>query len=405
MVRTAYIDATLGASGDMLLGALVDAGVALDALTEELGHLGLEGWRLEAAPVSRQGFAATKVDVVLEPNDARRTLQQILTLIERSSLPRADRAAASRVFTLLGEAEAAVHGRPIQESELHEVGALDAIIDIVGCVVGLRLLEVDDVTCSSISTGSGTIRSAHGTLPVPPPAVLEIAKRSGLPLNAARPDEPNTELVTPTAAALMGALATSTARPRMRVERIGVGAGRKDFHGWPNVVRLWVSEPSGSGLATRPVVLLEANVDDMIGEHVPFLETRLRAAGALDVWWSSVQMKKGRPGLQLTVIAAEQDAESLAGTLLTHSSTLGVRSTSVVRYEAEREVIEVQTSLGHAQVKVKRLPGRPPSVAAEFETARALAEQHGVPIASVYDLIEEAARAAIAGDAGDPPRG
>jgi uncharacterized protein (TIGR00299 family) protein len=391
--RTAYLDPVSGISGDMLLGAIIAAGVEPGDLAAALEPLALPGWRIEAAPVRRAGFAATAVTVHLEGDAPPRTLRDILDLIERSGLPRADRAQAAAVFRLLGEAEAAVHGAPSAEAaHLHEVGAVDAIVDICGAVAGLRLLGVERLACGPLPLGAGSVRAAHGRLPVPAPAVLEIAARAQLPLAAPRQDEPRIELTTPTGAAIVAALATFE-RPALTLERVGVGAGRRDLDGWPNVLRLWLGRaapaaPSAAvSVSTRSLVLVETNVDDMPAEHVPYLEERLREAGARDVWWSAAQMKKGRPGVQISAVAEAAAEQPLALAMLRHSSTLGVRVTPLTRYEAAREELRFDSSLGPAAVKVKRLPGAPPTVAPEYESARALATRHGLPLAEVYRLL------------------
>lgn len=395
-MRAAYVDPVSGASGDMLLGALLDAGVDIDALRAELEALALPGWSLDAERVHRAGFAATRALVRIEPGPPSRTLGEVLAIIERSTLPAADRRHATEVFTLLGEAEAAAHGRPDAASaHLHEVGAVDAIIDVVGTVVGLRLLGIERLYCGPLPLGSGTVRAAHGRLPVPAPAVLAIAARSGIPLAAPREGEPTMELVTPTGAALLATLATFY-RPALGLDAIGIGAGGRDVEGWPNVLRLWVGEMAAAGgLVTRPLVLVETDVDDMLPEHVPYLEARLREAGARDVWWSAVQMKKGRPGVQITVVADAALEQEIVLALLRDSSTLGVRTTAVTRYEAEREVLTFDCSLGPVAVKVKRLPGEPPRVAPEYEACAPLAEQHGLPLAEVYRIVTNEALARL----------
>ena len=194
--------------------------------------------------------------------------------------------------------------------------------------------------------------------------------------------------------AILGATAEFE-RPALRLDRTGIGAGTRDPEGWPNVVRLWIGEAEERTAGLRPIALLETNVDDMPGEHLPFLEARLREAGALDVWWTAVQMKKGRPGLQITAVALREDADAVAASLLEHSPTLGVRATELLRHEAEREVFEFESSLGPAAVKVKRLPGEPPRAAPEYESARALAERSGLPIAEVYALLTREALEAL----------
>ena len=412
--RTAYLDPVSGISGDMLLGAIVAAGLAPDDLAAALEPLRLPGWRIEAAPTQRAGFAATAVTVHRDGDPPSRTLSDILDLIARSGLPPADRARAARVFRLLGEA--AVHGAGSPErappgqtdgprqsaapealptGTLHEVGAVDAIVDVCGAVVGLRLLGVGRLACGPLPLGAGSVHAAHGRLPVPPPAVLEIAARAHLPLAAPRPGEPQVELTTPTGAAIVAALATFE-RPALTLERVGVGAGRRDLAGWPNVLRLWLGrEPVPSvdpeaaleSVTARSLVLVETNVDDMPPEHLPYLDERLREAGARDVWWTAVQMKKGRPGLQISAVADAAAEQPVALALLRHSSTLGVRATPLTRYEAAREVLRFDSSLGPAAVKVKRLPGAAPSVAPEYEVARVLADRHALPLAEVYRLL------------------
>ncbi len=242
--RTAYLDPVSGISGDMLLGAIAAAGVDPDDLASELAPLHLPGWRIEAAPTQRAGFAATAVTVHLDGDPPSRTLRDILDLIDGSGLPTADRARAASVFRLLGEAESAVHGAESAEgAHLHEVGAVDAIVDVCGAVVGLRLLGVERLACGPLPLGAGSVRAAHGRLPVPAPAVLEIAARANLPLAAPRPGEPEVELTTPTGVAIVAALATFD-RPALTLERVGVGAGRRDLEGWPNC--------SASGSAASP---------------------------------------------------------------------------------------------------------------------------------------------------------
>ena len=394
-MRVAYGDARFGAAGDMVLAAALDAGADLEAVRAALGALPVEGWALDVHAVHRAGFAATKADVTVETPQPARTASGIIAMIEAAALPPRVARRAVATFELLGSAERAVHGTPeSEEAHLHEVGGVDAIVDVVGTFAALETLEVERICASGLPAGGGTARATHGRLPVPAPAVLEMAARSGATLLEAQPGEPPSELVTPTAMAILGAVAEFE-RPALRLERIGIGAGTRDPEGWPNVVRLWIGEAEASATGLRPIALLETNVDDMPGEHLPFLEARLREAGALDVWWTAVQMKKGRPGLQITAVALRGDADAVAASLLEHSPTLGVRATELLRYEAEREVFEFESSLGPAAVKVKRLPGEPPRAAPEYESARALAERSGLPIAEVYALLTREALALL----------
>lgn len=408
MTRAAYVDAQFGAAGDMLLGAALDAGADPAAVRGALDALPIGGWSLDVRRVRRGGFAATRAEVAVAAPQPPRTARAIAALIADAPLPERVRARSIAAFELLGDAERAVHGLPAgADAHLHEVGGADAIVDVVGTFAALEDLGADAIHAGPLPAGGGTARSAHGRLPVPAPAVLEIAARRGAALLAPRPGEPAAELVTPTAMAIVGA-AAGFSRPALRLERVGSGAGRRDFADWPNVTRLWVGETAGAadggdggaggGLAARPLALLETNVDDMPGEHLPFLDARLREAGALDVWWTAAQMKKGRPGLQIAAVAHPADAEAVAAALLAHSPTLGVRSTGLTRYEAAREEFAFESSLGPAAVKVKRLPGAPPRAAPEYESARALAERSGLPLAEVYARLAREALALL-----DPP--
>ena len=410
MTRAAYVDAQFGAAGDMLLGAALDAGADPGAVRAALDALPLEGWSLDVRRVRRGGFAATRAEVAIAAPQPPRTARAIAGLIAGAALPERVRERSIAAFGLLGDAERAVHGLPEgEDAHLHEVGGADAIVDVVGTFAALEALGAEAIHAGPLPAGGGAARSAHGRLPVPAPAVLEIAARRGATLLPARPGEPAAELVTPTAMAIVGA-AAEFSRPALRLERVGAGAGRRDFADWPNVSRIWIGETAGdaasadgggAGPAARPVALLETNVDDMPGEHLPFLDARLREAGALDVWWTAVQMKKGRPGLQIAAVAARADAGAVAAALLAHSPTLGVRSAELTRYEAAREEFGFESSLGPAAVKVKRLPGAPPRAAPEYESARDLAERSGLPLAEVYARLSAEALALL--DRPPPP--
>ncbi|TMG00628.1 MAG: nickel pincer cofactor biosynthesis protein LarC [Chloroflexi bacterium] len=301
-----------------------------------------------------------------------------------------DREKGARVFQQLAAAEARVHGETVETVHLHDVGAVDAIVDVMGTVAGLRLLEVDELFASPLPAGSGTADGPHGRLPVPAPATLELLARANVPLLLA--DGEGGELVTPTGAAIATALA-SFERPAMTLERTGYGAGSRDIEGRPNVLRIWVGERIDSGV--RQMVLIETNIDDMTGEMLGYACDRLLEAGAADVWLTSIQMKKGRPGVMLSVICKEAQEEAVARLLLRETSTLGVRVRAVHRWEAEREGLDFESSLGPAAVKVKRLPGEPPTFAPEYEACRRLAEATGLPLTEVYRIVEAEAAAKL----------
>jgi uncharacterized protein (TIGR00299 family) protein len=391
MTRVAYFDCFSGASGDMILGALLDAGLAFEALQAEVAKLALPAgaFRVEANRVTRAGFAATKLDVVIDEAPRHRSLGEVLSIIRASELPSGDIERIEGVFRALGEVEAKVHGSSVEAVELHEVGAVDAMVDVTGCVVGLRLLGIEAVYVSPLPLGHGEGRGSHGTLPLPAPATLELVARAGAPI--VEGEGPRGELVTPTGAALLTTLGRFE-RPAMRVESVGYGAGGRDPEGRPNVLRVWLGETEPSGKRMR---LLETNVDDMTPELLAYTQEALMAAGAADAWFTPIQMKKGRPATMLSVLCQEALESTLVSVLLRETSTLGVRVRDVSRYEAERDVLEFESSLGPAAVKIKRLPGEAPRVAPEYELCRRIAQQRGLPLAEVYRIVAAEAEAFV----------
>ena len=388
MGRLAYLDCFSGVSGDMLLGAILDCGVPIGDLRRELNKLRLDAYQLSARKVTRAGLSATQAVVEVARGPAPRTLDDVLKIIDTSTLPQEDREKGARVFQRLAAAEARVHGETVETVHLHDVGAVDAIVDVMATVAGLRLLGVDELFASALPAGNGTVDGPHGRLPIPAPATLELLARANVPLLLA--DGEAGELVTPTGAAIATALA-SFERPAMTLERTGYGAGSRDIEGRPNVLRIWVGERIDSGV--RQMVLIETNIDDMTGEMLGYACDRLLEAGAADVWLTSIQMKKGRPGVMLSVICKEAQEEAVARLLLRETSTLGVRVRPVHRWEAEREGLDFESSLGPAAVKVKRLPGEPPTFAPEYEACRRLAEATGLSLAEVYRIVEAEAAA------------
>jgi hypothetical protein len=285
------------------------------------------------------------------------------------------------VFKALGEVEAKVHGSSMEDVELHEEGAVDALVDVTGCVVGLRLLGVQDVYASSLPLGHGEGKGSHGAFPLPAPATLELIARAGAP--TVEGEGSGGEMVTPTGAALLTTLGHFE-RPAMRVERVGVGAGGRDPADRPNILRVWLGETEPAGKRMR---LIETNIDDMAAELLAYTQEALLARGAADVWFTSIQMKKSRPAVMVSVLCQEALEADLVHILLRETSTLGVRVRDVSRYEAEREVFEFESSLGAAAVKVKRLPGEEPRVAPEYEVCRRIAQERALPLAEVYRIV------------------
>ena len=398
-----YLDCPGGVSGDMLLGALIDLGVEPEAIAAPLRSLPLGEWSLSAREVRRAGLRATQAIVhVAQEAEPAQTLAGIEALLGAGALPEGIRARAVAVFRRLAGAEARVHGEPVERVHVHEVGRTDAVVDIVGTLLAIERLGIGAVHCSALPLATeGATRSAHGPLPLPAPATLEILSRVSAPIRVGAPATRG-EQVTPTGAALVAELATF-GRPALRLERVGVGAGARDDPDHPNILRAWIgvaaapSEPAApaAALPVRPVVVLETNVDDVTGEQAGFAVERMRAAGALDVWLAASAMKKGRSGLQVTAVARPEAESAVAMSMLRELPTLGVRVRDERRYETERELRRVATPLGPAMVKVRRLPGEAPAIAPEYEDCATLARESGRPIGEVFAIVEAAAWAAI----------
>jgi uncharacterized protein (TIGR00299 family) protein len=400
-----------GLAGDMFLAAALDLGVDRAALEAQLATLRLPGWRLEATRVAVNGIAATHVEVRVDgpPGPARR-LADLTALVEGSGLSPRARAAASDLFTRLARAEATVHGVPLEQVHFHEVGAVDSIVDACGAVVALELLGWPRAVASPPELGSGFVKTAHGLLPVPPPAVLELLR--GLPV---RPGGPAGEAVTPTGAALLAGLFELGPLPAHRPARIGYGAGTARWTDRPNLVRLTLGEAlaaeatpgqaAGPGAAGEPLLVVECNLDDASGQLVARAIELALAAGALDAWAAPLTMKKGRPGLLLGALCEPGRRDAVARVFLTETTTLGVRFTAVTRQALERELAPVETRWGTVRVKLARLNGRVVNAQPEYDDAEALARRHGVP---VKEVLAEAAgawraiRPGVRGGEGEP---
>jgi uncharacterized protein (TIGR00299 family) protein len=376
--RIAYLDCASGAAGDMLLGALVDLGLPVEELQGELAKLRLGGWHLEARKVHRAGLHATKVDVVTDGHVHGRRLGDILELIDRSTLDGAVKERSSALFRRLADAEASVHGTGADEVHFHEVGAVDAIVDVVGGVVGLGWLRVARVVASPLNVGTGTVAMQHGVYPVPPPATARLVQ--GVPVYGAGQGE----LLTPTGALMVTAYADAYGPlPPLKLEAVGHGAGTRDPHERPNVLRLFVGEEAEASAAQR-VLVLEAEVDDMSPQLCGPLLERLLGAGALDAYLTPVLMKKGRPGFLITAVAEVSAREALEELLFRETTTLGVRRQEWDRTVLEREVVPVNTAYGPVGVKVGRRGGRVYNAQPEFEDCQRAAGAAGVPIKEVW---------------------
>jgi uncharacterized protein (TIGR00299 family) protein len=380
----AYLDCYSGISGDMTLGALVDAGLEIDDLRAALASLPVAGYRLQAEPVVSKGISGTRVTVELDAGEQpHRHLSDVEAIIDGSRLSENVKARAKAVFKRLAEAEAHVHGEPVERVHFHEVGAVDAIVDVVGAVWGFDHLGIERAFVSPLPTGSGKVRSAHGPIPVPAPATLEIARRAGAPLV---PSTAETELVTPTGAALAAELGEFR-QPPMTVERVGYGFGRKELP-WANALRLWVGQPVGAS-GSDQVSLLETNLDDMSPELIGAAMERLFAAGALDVFFTPIHMKKNRPATMLSAIVPIEREAELAALILRETSTLGVRVDRRWRYKADRWSGTADTPWGPVRVKIKSLDGAL-TAAPEYEDCIRIAREQNVPIADVYAAARQA---------------
>jgi pyridinium-3,5-bisthiocarboxylic acid mononucleotide nickel chelatase len=423
-MRIAYLDCFSGISGDMFLGALVDAGVSPDLLRETVRGLDL-GAELEITRVDRNGITATKVDVIVNgekdmPREELavghshshehthadgtthshehayshehlhshgRSLQQIREIISASSISAKAKQTAIAIFQALGEAEGKIHNKPIDDIHFHEVGSVDAIVDITCAAVGAEALKVEEWVCSPLNVGGGTVQCAHGTLPVPAPATLELLK--GAPIYSS---DIKKELLTPTGAAIVKTLVSRFASfPTMTTDRIGYGAGFRNFDNSANVVRLTIGESSDLVLPAprETITIIEANLDDLSPQVFGYVIDKLLEAGALDAFGLPVQMKKSRPGVVLTVLARPEDAQRLAKIIFAETTTIGLRMRNENRYALVRRHQTVETQWGAVRMKIANLNGTIANYAPEYEDCRAIAEQHNIPLKQV---MQEAVR-------------
>jgi uncharacterized protein (TIGR00299 family) protein len=394
--RSLWIDASAGASGDMLLGALLDAGASVEAVTAAIATLGVEPIEIRPVPVRRHGLRATKADVRVHDTAVSRTLGDVVGLVAAAALAPSVAAFAQDVFRLLSTAEASVHGQDAESVHLHEVGALDSIADVIGCAAALDALGLLEprarVVVSSIALGSGTVRAAHGALPVPVPAVLAILAGRGAPVLSGG----DGELCTPTGAALLATLAGEWGPvPPMRIESVGIGAGTADPPGRANVLRLVVgSDIASAGAPWRSDDLfeLEATVDDLDPRLWPAVLDSLVEAGALDAWLTSVVMRKGRPGHVVTALVAAESIDAAARALFVGSTTLGIRLRPIVRRALPRDEVTVQVDGVEVRVKRGLLDGEPVTVQAEYADAAAAASRLGISVRTVLERAAALAR-------------
>jgi len=392
-MKTIYFDCFSGISGDMTVGALIDAGVPFQAVDEAMASLAIEGFRLAAEKVNKKGVMATWFQVHLDPEmkQPHRHLRHVVEIIDRGELPDPVKEGAKETFRRLAEAEAAVHGTTIEKVHFHEVGAIDSIVDIVAAHFCLHYLGIERVIASPLHVGSGTVKCAHGVMPVPAPATARLLV--GKPTYGG---DVQGELVTPTGAALMAHLARSFGgAPGLKVEHIGYGCGTRDIADRPNVLRVLVGEQACAGdgpCADETITVVEANLDDMTGELFPPLVEALLAAGARDAFLTPVLGKKGRPAHLVTALCDAARLDAVTDALFVNSTTLGLRIREERRIVLDREWKEVSTPWGGVKVKIGRRGGALHTAAPEYEACRAVAAAAGVPVRRVYEAALAAAQ-------------
>lgn len=391
-MKVAYLDCFSGISGDMLLGALVDAGLDFDLLQRDLAGLALDEYELYEQKVNKQGISGTKVQVLSLEGHVHRHLSDIQEIIARSTLPVPVKDKSLEIFINLGKAEAKIHGTTLDQIHFHEVGAVDAIVDIVGSVIGFWRLGIEKVFSSELHVGKGFVKAAHGLLPVPAPATLELLK--GVPIYSG---DIVGELVTPTGAAILTAFCQDFGPlPKIRIERIGYGAGEKDLS-IPNLLRLTrgeleVKDTPYQDIRMGEALTIEVNIDDMVPEFYDYLFAKLFEAGAMDVYIQNIQMKKNRPAVLLTVQIPQDKLDEIRHILFKETTTIGMRVYPIKKYMLPYELLTIETEYGPAKVKVASMEGKVCTVSPEYEDCRRLAQVSGVCLKDIYEEIKEQAR-------------
>jgi len=387
-MKTLYFDCFAGASGDMILGAMVAAGVDPNYLRTQLSTLPMDGFGINFETVNRSGLSATYARVETAHEHKHRHLSDIRQIIEDSGLSAAIKQRAIQIFTRLAQAEARVHNEPIDHIHFHEVGALDAIVDVVGAAICFDALKIERFLCSPLHVGSGMVKMAHGQFPIPPPAVAELL--SGVPFYAT---DIKGELLTPTGAAIITTVCSEYGPiPQMTTEATGYGAGTREYENFPNVLRVLLGEIEVSGANDEQLWMLETNLDDASPQILGHVMDRVLELGALDCFFTPVQMKKNRPGVLLSVLCGREEKEAVMKLLFMETTTLGIRSYEVSRRALERSIVRVETQYGPIDVKVAHLDGRVVNEMPEFEQCREAAARANVPL----KVVEEAARLALA---------
>ena len=395
-MKIAYFDCFSGISGDMTVGALIDAGLKVETLEEELKKLGLFGYRLEVNKVVKKGISATQFKVKTKEEGVERRFKDILDILEKSKLDEEIKKKSKKIFLNIAQVESKIHQKDIDKIHFHEIGGLDSIIDITSAVIGIKTLGIEEIYSSALPVGKGFVKCAHGVIPVPAPATLELLKN--IPTYSGGIES---EMITPTGAAIISTLAKSFGeRPLMKIERTGYGAGEKEFI-IPNLLRVSIGEKilkEGNlkdGYVSDEAVLIETNIDDMNPEFYDYIMDQLFSQGALDVFLTPIQMKKNRPTHMLSVVVYEQDLKEILEVLFSESTTLGVRIREIKRLRLAQQNFIAETKYGKIKVKVGIFKGEIKNIAPEYEDCKNKAKQHQVPLKEVYDEARKAAHAKL----------
>ena len=385
-MKIAYFDCFSGISGDMTVGALLDAGLKIETLAKELKKLGLTGYQLEVNKVVKKGISATKFKVKIKEEGVERRFKDILIILEKSKLDEEIKEKTKKIFFNIAQAESKIHQKDIDRIHFHEIGGLDSIIDITSAVIGIKTLGIEEIYSSALPLGKGFVECSHGIIPVPAPATLELLKN--IPTYSGGIES---EMITPTGAAIISTLAKSFGeRPLMKIERIGYGAGEKEFS-IPNLLRVSIGEKIlkdenlKDGYVSDEAVLIETNIDDMNPEFYDYIMDRLFSQGALDVFLTPIQMKKNRPAHMLSIIVYEQDLKEILEVLFSESTTLGVRIREIKRLRLAQQNFIAETKYGKIRVKVGIFKGEIKNIAPEYEDCNEMAKQHQVPLKEIYE--------------------
>ncbi len=391
-MKIAYFNCFSGISGDMTVGALLDTGLKIEILEKELKKLGLSGYQLEVKKAVKRGISATQFKVKIKEEGVERRFKDILTILEKSKLDEEIKKETKKIFFNIAQAESKIHQKDIDKIHFHEIGGLDSIIDITSAVIGIKTLGIEEIYSSALPVGKGFVKCAHGVIPVPAPATLELLKN--IPTYSGGIES---EMITPTGAAIISTLAKSFGkRPLMEIERIGYGAGEKEFT-IPNLLRVSIGEKIlkdenlKNGYVSDEAVLIETNIDDMNPEFYDYIIDKLFSQGALDVFLTPIQMKKNRPAHMLSIIVYEQNLKEILEVLFSESTTLGVRVREVKRLRLSQQNFIAETKYGKIRVKVGMFKGEIKNIAPEYEDCKKMAKQHQVPLKEIYEEVKKVA--------------